>query len=101
MIMNQKPFIIPNAELTRWEIGPYHHYLPAPMILRLVLDGEMIVQSSFETGFLHRGLEKALERHTWSSVLPYLDHLDPENAAFAEFVFCTAVEEILSIEVPA
>ena len=86
--------------LTKWEIGPYHSYLPAAMILKLSLDGEIIVHCSVETGFLHRSLEKAMELHPWAALIPYSDHLDPENSACGELALCMAVEEIADIQVP-
>ncbi len=86
--------------LTLWEMGPYHSALPGPMRLRLWLDGEWIAGSEVEHGFLHRGLEKCLELHSWREALAYVDHLDPEAAIFGELVFCLAVEEILGVEVP-
>ena len=83
-----------------WQIGPYHNALPGPMRLRLRSDGEVIVQSECETGFLHRGLEKSLERQSWVSTIACVDHLDPEAAVFGETAFCLAVEEIGKIPVP-
>ncbi len=84
-----------------WEIGPYHGALPGPMKLRLRLDGEVIIKGEVETGYLHRGLEKALELHLWQTSCFYADHLDPEGAAWGELALCLAVEEISEIEVPA
>jgi NADH-quinone oxidoreductase subunit D len=89
------------TDLTSWEIGPYHGSLPGPMRLRLKLDGEIMVHGSVETGFLHRGLEKSFELHSWQSATAYADHLDPENAVFGEFALCLAVESIGKIPVPA
>ncbi|MGK5089843.1 hypothetical protein WDW86_20010 [Bdellovibrionota bacterium FG-2] len=88
------------TDITSWEVGPYHLALPAPMKLSLKLDGEVIVSGEVETGFLHRGLEKCFERHSWRSALPYADRLDPEAAVFGELVYCLAVEEIANILIP-
>ena len=71
------------------------------MKLRLDLDGEIIVSGSVETGYLHRGIEKCFELHSWQSSVAYADHLDPEGAAFGELALCLAVEEVAEIEVPA
>lgn len=98
MNTQQQSFL--RTDLTTWEIGPYHSALPGPMRLRLKLDGEIIVSCEVETGFLHRGLEKACELHSWPSLVVYADHLDPEVAVFGELVTCLAVEEIAGIEVP-
>ncbi len=89
-----------DTDLTSWKIGPYHGALPGPIQVHMELDGEIIVSAKVETGFLHRGLEKELELHSWQVAMVYVDHLDPEGAAFAEQVLCLAVEEIGDIFVP-
>lgn len=95
---SQAPF---QTDLTTWEIGPYHGSLPAPMRLKLSLDGEIVADCQVETGFLHRGLEKTFELHSWKASIAYADHLDPEGAVFGELALCLAVEEIGEISVPA
>src|SRR6185295_12927838 len=89
------------TDLTSWEIGPYHGALPGPMKMRLKLDGEIVISGEVETGYLHRGLERAMEMHLWQAAVPYADHLDPEGAVFGELALCLAVEEIGSLEVSA
>ena len=90
-----------STDLTSWEIGPYYDALPGPMKMRLLLDGEIIVSGEIETGFVHRGLEKAMELQNWQVAVAYADRLDPENAFFAELALCMAVEEISQFETPA
>lgn len=87
------------TDLTTWEIGPYHGALPGPVRLKLSLDGEVIVRGQVETGYLHRGLEKAMELHRWQSAIAYSDHLDPENAVFGELALCMAVESVARVSV--
>lgn len=89
------------TDVTTWEIGPYHGALPGPMRVRFQLDGEVIIAAKVETGFLHRGLEKAMELHPWEAATVYADHLDSEGAFFGELALCLAVEEIAGIEVPS
>lgn len=89
------------ADLSHWEIGPYHGALPGQMCLRLTLDGEVVVSGKVETGFLHRGLEKAIEIHPWRAAITYADHLDPEAAVFGELALCLAVEQIAGYQIPA
>ncbi len=88
------------TELTPWTIGPYHASLPAAMRVSLMLDGEIVVSAQVEAGFLHRGLEKAMERSRWHALVAYADHLDPECAAFGELALCMAAETAGRIEVP-
>jgi NADH-quinone oxidoreductase subunit D len=70
------------------------------MRLKLELDGEIVVSGKVETGYLHRGLEKAFELHSWQAAVAYADHLDPEGAVFGELALCLSVEEVAEIEVP-
>lgn len=88
------------TDSSSWDIGPYHVALPGPLRLRLHSDGEIVVKAEFETGFLHRGLEKCLEGQAWISSVAYADHLDPEAAVFGEAALCLAAEEIGKIPVP-
>ncbi len=88
------------TDLTTWVIGPYDTSLPGPMTLKLSLDGEVVAGAEMETGYLHRGLEKAFELHSWQSSVLYADRLDPEGAFFGELSLCLAVEEIAGIAVP-
>lgn len=88
------------TDLSTWEIGPYHGSLPGPLVLRLVLDGEVVVTASVETGYMHRGLEKAMERSPWIAGGTYANRVDGETPFFAELAFCTAVEGICGTPVP-
>lgn len=88
------------TDFVDWRLGPYHPALPGPLKIQFKLDGEKIVSSQMETGFVHRGLEKAFELHGWRSVMPYCDRLEPEAAIFGELIFCLAVEQIASWAVP-
>lgn len=83
-----------------WEVGPLHAILPGPFVLRLVLDGEIVVSSQIENGFTYRGLERAMESQPWGAQSVYADRLDPENAIFCEMVVCQAVEQILGLTIP-
>jgi len=88
------------TQAEKWNIGPFDAMLPGPMRLSTVLDGEIIKMAELEIGFLHRGIEKAFELQNWRAAIPYADRLDPEGAAFGELVFCLAVEDLMSIEIP-
>src|SRR5690606_12003626 len=90
-----------HTDFIHWEIGPYHPGLPGPIKLRLILDGEVIVRLEAENGFVHRGLEKNFESRNWIQSLPYADRVDPETAVFSEIAYCSAVEDICGIDIPA
>jgi NADH-quinone oxidoreductase subunit D len=95
--VDQSEFL--DTDLTEWEIGPFHGSLPAPMKLRLQLDGEVIVGCEIERGYLHRELEKSMEIADWDGAIALAGRLDPEASASAEYAFVGAVEAMAGIEV--
>ena len=64
------------------------------------LDGETIVTSASEIGYLHRAFEKHSEVSTWTQVIPYTDRLNYCSAMLNNVGYCKAVERLLGIEVP-
>ncbi|OFZ79913.1 MAG: hypothetical protein A2583_06530 [Bdellovibrionales bacterium RIFOXYD1_FULL_53_11] len=89
-----------DAGISSWRIGPYHAGMSGPIRFGLRIDGEIISAVDVEHGFLHRGLEKAMELHSWQAAVAYADHLDPEGETFGELALCLAVEEAGQIPVP-
>jgi NADH-quinone oxidoreductase subunit D len=87
------------SDLTRWTLGPYHPALPGPMKVKLLLDGEVVVQASTETGFTHRGIEQIFEQESWTAGISLSDRVDAEAAVFGELVYCQAVERLLGLSV--
>ncbi len=88
------------TDVTRWVIGPFHSALPGPMRLHLDLDGEVVLGAEVERGFAHKGLEKTLEKRTWTQGIPVAARLDSEGSAFGELAYVLAVESLAEIEVP-
>ena len=64
------------------------------------MDGETIVASVEEIGYLHRGFEKMVERGTWQQVVPYTDRLNYCSAIMNNIAFCRAVENMFGVEIP-
>ena len=71
-----------------------------PALYTTALDGENIVASVSEIGYLHRGFEKMAERGTWQQVIPYTDRLNYCSAMMNNFAYCRAVEELIGVEIP-
>ena len=46
-------------------IGPQHPALVEPEYLNLHIDGETIVDVDINLGYMHRGIEKALQQRTY------------------------------------
>jgi NADH-quinone oxidoreductase subunit C/D len=81
-------------------IGPSHPAMHGTFRLMAVLDGETIVASDVEIGYLHRCFEKMCETHTWQQVIPYTDRLNYCSSFINNVAYCRPVEQLLGIEVP-
>src|SRR5579863_4104054 len=73
-------------------IGPSHPAMHGTFRLMAVLDGESIIASDVEIGYLHRCFEKMCETHTWQQVIPYTDRLNYCSAFINNVAYCRAVE---------
>jgi NADH-quinone oxidoreductase subunit D len=60
----------------------------------------MIRDATVDIGFLHRGFEKMVERHTWNQAIVYTDRLNYVSAMINNVGYCLAVEKLLDVEVP-
>ena len=81
-------------------IGPSHPAMHGTFRLMAVLDGESIVASDMEIGYLHRCFEKMCETHTWQQVIPYTDRLNYCSSFINNVAYCRTVERLLGIEAP-
>ena len=80
-------------------MGPSHPATHGTVKFTLTLDGETIVNSEMEIGYLHRGFEKMCESVTWSNVFPYTDRLNYCSAIMNNVGYALAVEKLLDLEV--
>jgi len=101
----QPHFDLPEGEDDLFErmtvnIGPSHPAMHGTFRLMAVLDGETIIASDVETGYLHRCFEKMAETHNWQQVIPYTDRLNYCSAFINNVGYCRAVETLLGVEVP-
>jgi NADH-quinone oxidoreductase subunit C/D len=88
------------SDLIPINIGPAHPATHGTLRVLAKLDGETIVTSAAEIGYLHRAFEKHSEVSTWTQVIPYTDRLNYCSAMLNNVGYCRAVERLLGIEVP-
>lgn len=88
------------VELLTVNIGPSHPATHGALRNFVALDGETIVASATEIGYLHRGFEKMVERGTYQQVLPYTDRLNYCSAILNNIGFCHAAETMFQVEIP-
>jgi len=80
-------------------MGPSHPAMHGIIKIQLELDGETIVGSQVEIGYLHRGFEKTCENRTYTQVIPYTDRLNYVSPLINEVGFCLAVEKLFGLNV--
>jgi len=68
--------------------------------MRLVLDGEVIVDMEPIFGYLHRGIEKLAESKTYLQNIPFTDRLDYLASMSNNLAYVLAVEKLAQIPVP-
>jgi NADH-quinone oxidoreductase subunit C/D len=87
------------SDLLTVNMGPSHPAMHGCLRAELLLDGETIVDSRTEIGYLHRCFEKEAEDHTWSQVMPYTDRLNYCSPMLNNVIYAYAVEKMLGVEV--
>ena len=81
-------------------LGPSHPAMHGTLRVVVTLDGEMIVGTEQEIGYLHRCFEKMSETHTYQQVIPFTDRLNYCSAVINNVGYCMAVEKMLGITAP-
>ena len=105
-----KAHIIPPAEraspdlssgkyLVMWQ-GPQHPGITGNMSLRLIADGDTVVDCETHVGYLHRGFEKLMERRLWMQNFPLVCRIAVPEPDFNEYCYATALEELAGIQIP-
>ena len=81
-------------------MGPQHPSTHGVFQMRLVLDGETIVDLEPVMGYMHRNHEKIGERNLWLGNMPFTDRLDYIAQLGNEWGYAMCVEKMMGIEVP-
>ncbi|RME22704.1 MAG: NADH dehydrogenase (quinone) subunit D [Deltaproteobacteria bacterium] len=97
--MSSKLAPIPTEKLVV-NIGPSHPVTHGTLRIQCELDGETIVRSACEIGYLHRGFEKQSEGVFYEHVIPYTERLNYMGPVQNSNAWCYAVEQMLGIEAP-
>jgi len=80
-------------------VGPAHPAMHGIIRILTELDGEVIVKSDVEIGYLHRAFEKECEAGSYNNAIPYTDRLNYVSPLINNFGYCAAVEKLLGIAV--
>ncbi len=80
--------------------GPQHPVLPEPIHLDLVMEDEKVVQAIPSIGFIHRGLEKLVEKKDFIDYAFVAERICGICSFIHGMTYCLAVESIMKLEVP-
>ncbi|MDH5468899.1 MAG: NADH-quinone oxidoreductase subunit D [Candidatus Aminicenantes bacterium] len=81
-------------------MGPSHPAMHGTIRIMLELDGERVLNSEVEVGYLHRGLEKTCEHKTYFNLLPYTDRMNYVSPLINNLGYVMTMEKMLGIEAP-
>lgn len=80
-------------------VGPQHPAMHGIVRLVVELEGENVVNSDVEIGYLHRCFEKDSEQFGYTQVLPYTDRLNYVSPLINNVGYCLAVEKLFGLEI--
>ncbi len=80
--------------------GPQHPVLPEPIHLDLVVEDEKVVEAHPSIGFIHRGLEKLVEKKDYVEFTYVAERICGICSFIHGQTYCQAVETLLNVEVP-
>ena len=81
-------------------LGPQHPATHGVLRVKLVMDGEYIVEAEPVLGYIHRMHEKMGENRTWAQFMPNTGRMDYLHALAYNHGYVSVVERAAGIEVP-
>jgi len=81
-------------------IGPQHPIHVEPLMLRLKVEGELIVDVDVDVSYLHRGIEKGLEVRPYIQGLYLAERICGICNCAHSLCYCLNVEQLLGKEAP-
>jgi len=92
MEVRTEPFVL--------NMGPQHPSTHGVFRMRVVLDGEVVLDVEPRIGYLHRGIEKLAETRTYTQFIPMTDRLSYLSSMMNNHAYVLAVEKLAGIQVP-
>jgi len=81
-------------------MGPQHPSTHGVLRLELELDGEVVLSTKPDIGYLHTGMEKLMESKKYLSNICITDRMDYLNPMGNNLGYVLAVEKLLQLEIP-
>jgi len=80
--------------------GPQHPVLPEPVHLDLLVEDEKVIEARPSIGFIHRGLEKLVEKKDYAEFVYVAERICGICSFIHGQTYCQAIESLMKIEVP-
>jgi ech hydrogenase subunit E len=80
--------------------GPQHPVLPEPIHLDLVLEDERVIEAIPSIGFIHRGLEKLVEKKDFQEYVYVAERICGICSFIHGMGYCQSVEGIMKLDIP-
>jgi NADH-quinone oxidoreductase subunit D len=81
-------------------MGPQHPMTHGLWTLKVKVDGETVVDTEPDLGYIHRGVEKICEARDFTQITTYCDRLCYASANTWSHAYIYAAEDLLEVEVP-
>lgn len=81
--------------------GPQHPVLPEPIHLDLELEDEKVVRAIPSIGFVHRGLEKLIDKKDFNDYQYVIERTCGICSFMHGMSYCESLEKIFDVEIPA
>ncbi|MBF0485048.1 MAG: nickel-dependent hydrogenase large subunit [Candidatus Omnitrophica bacterium] len=88
------------SERTIIPFGPQHPVLPEPIHLDLVVEDEKVVEAIPSIGFIHRGLERLVEKKDFIDFVYVAERICGICSFIHGLTYCMSIEELMKIDVP-
>jgi len=80
--------------------GPQHPVLPEPIHLDLVLEDEIVVEAIPRIGYIHRGLEKLVEKKDFQQYTYVAERICGICSFMHGMGYCMTIESIMEVKIP-
>lgn len=80
--------------------GPQHPVLPEPIHLDLVLEDEVVVEALPRIGYVHRGLEKLVEKKDFQQYTYVAERICGICSFMHGMGYCMTIESIMDVQIP-
>ncbi|MEI7884444.1 MAG: nickel-dependent hydrogenase large subunit [Clostridia bacterium] len=80
--------------------GPQHPVLPEPIHLDLVLEDETVIEAIPQIGYVHRGLEKLVEKKDFQQFTYVAERICGICSFMHGMGYCMSIESIMDVKIP-